>query len=142
MKFSQLSPSKQDEYASLDVEDIEVSERIERKELCQNNFRAFSAEFWDVIDPAPYEATWITDAIADHLQAVVRSEIRRLLINVFFRSAKTTFGGVLLQPWAWIQDPKETMIYLSHTSRRALSASDHSRDLMKSKKFQSIFWFF
>ncbi len=117
----------------------QVLGELDRIDKLQTDFRAFAAHFWHIVDPAPYEATWVTDAIADHLQAVVESKIRRLLINIFFRSAKTTFAGVLLPAWAWLQDPKETMLYLSHTSRRALSAAEHSRDLMKSAEFRAKF---
>lgn len=112
---------------------------IEERERIEHSFRAFVAEFWHLVDPEPFKASWVTDAITEHLQAVAESEIMRLLINVFFRSGKTTIAGVLFPVWAWVRDPKESMLYLSHTARRALSAADHSRDLIKSQRFQAMF---
>lgn len=137
--YAALPLEQQYELAAIELEIEEINRVAEKREQCYRSFRAFVEYFWPRVDPAPYRATWVTDAICDHLQAVRDSEIRRLLINVHFRSAKTTIMGVLFPPWSWVREPSESILYLSHTSRRALSASDHSRDLMRSAEFMSMF---
>lgn len=105
----------------------------------ETKFHAFVKEFWKYIDPAPFNDTWVIGAICEHLQAVVDAQIMRLLINIHFRSAKTTLAGILFPAWIWQRMPEEQILYLSHTARRAYSASEHSRDLIVGPYYQKAF---
>ena len=58
---------------------------------------------WTYIDPAPWVDSWAIDAIAEHLQAVIDGQIRKLLINISPRSSKSGLVSVALLPWTWAQ---------------------------------------
>ena len=47
-------------------------------------------EHWPQIDPSDYVHGWHIDLICEHLEAVNRGEIRKLLINIPPRGAKDT----------------------------------------------------
>lgn len=52
-------------------------------ELAIQSFGFFIRKAWDVVEPAyPYIHNWHIDAIAEHLEAVTRGQIRKLLINI------------------------------------------------------------
>src|SRR4051812_9289720 len=56
----------------------------------------FVREAWHVLEPvAVYVHSWHIDAICDHLEAVTRGEINRLLINVPPGSMKSMLVSVL-----------------------------------------------
>jgi predicted phage terminase large subunit-like protein len=70
---------------------------------------------WHVWDSAPWIDGWCIDAIAEHLQAVIDGEIKRLCINVPPRCSKSALCSVSLTAWTWAQ-PK-----ISHTSGPGVS---------------------
>jgi hypothetical protein len=54
-----------------------------RAERARRSLPAFTAEAWPLLEPATrFEANWHTDAIAEHLEAASRGELRRLVINI------------------------------------------------------------
>lgn len=64
---------------------------LEEKSLCEESLSYFIQRAWKYIDPAPYIHGWHVDAICDHLEAVGRGKIRRLLINQPPRTMKPVY---------------------------------------------------
>lgn len=60
---------------------------------CERSLLRFIETFWPFVEPAtPFVGGWAIEAICDHLEAVSRGEITRLLINVppgFMKSMST-----------------------------------------------------
>lgn len=57
--------------------------------LVEKNLKEFVVQAWRIIEPeTDFVDNWHIDAICEHLEAVSRSEIKRLLINVPPRHAK------------------------------------------------------
>src|SRR5438045_2376992 len=96
MTFSSLPPTLQDEYAALNLAEEDLSREIERREYFQGiGLRDFSKEFWSVREPAtPFLNNWVVGALTEHLTACYERQIRKLLVNIYFRSAKSTFTSV------------------------------------------------
>ena len=61
---------------------------------------------WPQFDPAPVKLNWHHELIAEHLEAVTRGEIRKLLISVPPRCSKTNLVNVCWPAWIWAQ-PQE-----------------------------------
>jgi predicted phage terminase large subunit-like protein len=70
---------------------------------------------WHVFDSAPWVDGWCIDAIAEHLQAVVDGEIKRLIINIPPRCSKSAMSSVAFPAWTWAQRA------ISHTSGPGVS---------------------
>lgn len=57
---------------------------------------------WPVLEPVtPYSHNWHIDAICEHLEAVTRGDINRLLINVPPGTMKSLIVSVLWPAWEW-----------------------------------------
>ncbi len=62
--------------------DIAALERELVRDECERSLMAFHRQAWPMFDPAPFVGGWHLEAIAEHLEAVTRGEIRKLLINI------------------------------------------------------------
>ena len=101
---------------------------------------------WPVFDPAPYVHGWHLEAIAEHLEAVARGDIRKLLITMPPRHSKTLMGSVVFPAWLWAKekDPKYPLIgpqtkflCLSYGDDLALDSALLMRRLIESDWYQA-----
>lgn len=70
---------------------------------CEDNLYLFLRGAWKHIDPAPWMDGWCVEAMAEHLQAVVDGDIKRLLINIPPRCSKSSLVSVAFPAWCWAQ---------------------------------------
>jgi len=110
---------------------------------CEESLYVFYKEAWPYIDPAPWCDSWAIDAIAEHLQAVVDGEIRKLLINISPRSSKSGLVSVALLPWTWAQPflsptcgAGVPFLYASYANQLSLRDSVKCRRLIESSWYQ------
>lgn len=100
------------------------------------SLRAFIAAAWPVLEPAtPFVPGWHIDAMAEHLEAVSRGEIRALVINVPPRHMKSLCVSVFWPVWSWTYRPSTRWLYASY----ALSLS--IRDSLKCRRLIESAWF-
>lgn len=104
----------------------------------------FTRQAWNVIDPAEFVDGWHLHAIAEHLEAVSRGEIRRLLINIPPRHCKSLLVSVCWPAWVWakerkdytISGPKTKFMCLSYADSLALDHARLMRKLIASEWYQ------
>ena len=77
-------------------EDPDAAHAAVEKVRMQQSLLLFFERAWPVIDPKPIKLNWHHECIVEHLEAVTRGEIRRLIINVPPRSSKTNLGPTAL----------------------------------------------
>src|SRR6516225_2074485 len=78
-----------------------LREKLEARAM-EGDLLPFVRYVWPVVEPAiPFVEGWAITAIAEHLQAVTKGEIRRLLINVPPGFTKSLMTIVLLFGWEW-----------------------------------------
>ena len=63
------------------VDGPELSDWL-KQEAAERSLWDFTRQLWRWIDPAPFRDNWHIGCIAEHLEAVTRGEIHRLLINI------------------------------------------------------------
>jgi predicted phage terminase large subunit-like protein len=63
---------------------------------CEESLYVYLRSAWHVFDSAPWLDGWAIDVIAEHLQAVIDGELRRLIINVPPRFAKPLAGSSII----------------------------------------------
>lgn len=117
---------------------------IERAD-CEESLYAFLARAWRYIDPSPWRDGWPIEAVAEHLQAVVDGEIRRLLINIPPRMGKSSITSVALPAWCWTQQKVSPtsgagvqFLHASYASQLSLRDSVKCRRLIESAWYQSL----
>jgi predicted phage terminase large subunit-like protein len=109
-------------------------------ELCRRSVLYFAKTFWPVLEPGRKLVTgWPIEAIAEHLEAVTRGEIRKLLITVPPGSMKSLLTRAFWPSWSWIAQP--SLRYIGASYAEALAARDNRRAKMivESPLYQRLF---
>lgn len=133
LNASHLRPSLLDGESPVSLLEIE-------RELCRRSFREFIRRSWKIVEPGRSFVTgWHIDAIAEHLQACIRRQIRRLVINIPPRHMKSISAAVDLAPWTWIELPSTQFAYFSYAHNLSLRDSVKSRRLIQSNWYQDRF---
>ena len=111
------------------------------REYATRSLRNFVGVFWPVLEnDRPVAWGWALDAMADHLEAVTRGEITRLVINVPPGSMKSLMVSVMWPAWEWaIGRPQTKIIGVAHNT--ALSGRDarKMRRLVQSQEYRDLF---
>lgn len=107
-------------------------------ELCRRSFPHFIRAAWQHSEKDPFVDSWLVDALGEHLQALADRKIRRLLINIPPRCAKSTYCAVLWPAWVWLREPGFRLINASYAANLAVRDSLHARRLMNTAWFDSL----
>lgn len=103
-------------------------------ELGRRDLREYFKQAWHIVEPAvDYVSNWHIDAIAEHLMAVTRGEIRNLIINIPPRCMKSLSVAVFWPTWSWIDYPEIQWLFASYAEPLALRDSVKCRRLLYSK---------
>lgn len=114
-------------------------EAVENEE-CRRSFYAFVRRFWAVVEPGTdFIDNWHIEAICEHLQAVTEGRIKRLVINVPFRTAKSTITSVLWPAWTWIDHPEHQWLCGSYAEKLAIRDALRMRRLVQSPEFRKAY---
>lgn len=89
----------------LDGQRIDIEKQLVELDRtdCEDSLYTFLRESWRYIDASPFVAGWPIEAVAEHLQAVADGEIKRLIINIPPRCAKSSLVSVAFPAWTWAQ---------------------------------------
>lgn len=101
----------------------------------------FVQEAWVHLEPnTPFVLNWHIVAICQHLEAVTRGEITRLLVNVPPGSSKSMIVSVLWPAWEWGPCGKPSLRYLTTSYNDAAVSRDSikSRDLMLTSWYKTL----
>ena len=102
----------------------------------------FMEYFWDVLEPdAPFMSGWALEAVCEHLEAVSRGKITRLLINISPGACKSLTSSVFWPAWEWSAFERPGMRYLCLSSSSTNPEKDNGKflRLLTSEKFQDLY---
>lgn len=102
----------------------------------------FTTEFWPVIEPrTEFKDNWHLHVVCEHLEACIKREIRKLVINIPPRTMKSIAVSVMLTPWTWGPGnlPEERFLYATYSSGLSARDSRQSRKVIASPKYQDLF---
>lgn len=111
------------------------------RELCRRSLSAFAKRAWHILEPAtPLKWGWALDSICEHLEAVSRGEIKRLLMNVPPGSMKSLLTGVIFPAWEWGPLGMRSLRYLATAHKQDLAVRDNMkcRRLIQSEWYQRL----
>ncbi len=101
----------------------------------------FIGHFWECVEPArPFIRGWAIEAICDHLEAVHRGEIRRLLMNVPPGFMKSLATDVFYPAWEWgpRNQPWKRYVCASYSQDLTVRDNVRTRIVMNSPKYQTM----
>jgi len=102
------------------------------------SFKGFVEVFWSEVEPQPFKDNWHIDAICDHLEALQKRQILRLLINIPPRHSKSLLVSVLFPAWCWLHDPVEQFLTTSYAGNLATRDARRSRLVMQKPRFMNL----
>jgi predicted phage terminase large subunit-like protein len=107
----------------------------------QTSLVAFIRLMWPVLEPGrKFVEGWAVSAICEHLEAVSRGEIRKLLINVPPGCMKSLTTNVFWPAWEWGPRDRADLRYVSASYSQALTIRDNRkcRNLITSELYQQL----
>jgi predicted phage terminase large subunit-like protein len=128
----------------LRIDDVE--RELERVD-CQKSLYTFLQSGWRYIDSSEFTPGWPIEAVAEHLQAVSDGQIRRLIINIPPRCAKSSLTSVAFPAWVWARPQSEwsptagpgvQFLHASYAQQLSLRDSVKCRRLIESPWYQSL----
>lgn len=128
------TPAEIQERVRLRDQNKEIESRLYFKNI---TLRDYVKEFWNVRETVPFQNNWVIGALCEHLTACHERQIRRLIINIYFRSGKSNITSCFFPSWVWTKNPGERFLFLSYAQALALRDAEHTRDLIKHNLYQS-----
>ena len=114
-------------------------------EKCRRSFFYFVKEFWDVIIAEPPVYNWHIEYLCDELQQAVERVIRRepkeadIIINIPPGTTKSTIATVMLNAWAWANDPSLRFLSASYSASLSTDHAVKTRDIVRSERYRRYF---
>lgn len=118
---------------------LTLADRIAIERSLAEELTEFLQMAWHVVDPGtPYVHNWHMDAICEHLEAVARQEITRLIINVPPGTSKSSATSVYFPAWLWGPFNKKHMRFIGASHELSLATRDNRkcRNLIQSDWYQ------
>jgi predicted phage terminase large subunit-like protein len=108
---------------------------------CNRSLINFVRIGWRQIEPeTPFVDGWAVEAVCEHLEAVTRGEIRRLLINIPPGCMKSLTSNVFWPAWEWGPQRSSHLRFISASYEKGLATRDlvRCRDLLFSDWYQAL----
>lgn len=101
-------------------------------ERCRRKLHTFVQQAWPVVEPGvPFVDNWHIEVICEHLEAVSRGEIRKLVINQPPRTTKSLLVAVLWPAWEWLTRPEGKWLSITYAQTLTLRDSMRCRRLVQ-----------
>lgn len=102
--------------AQLDLEPPSLDE-VEAR-VAQLSLLDFIRMAWPVVEPGvPFSSNWHIQVICEHLEAISRGEISRLIINIPPGFMKSLAVSVFWPCWDWLTKPSRRWVFVSYAEK-------------------------
>ena len=122
-------------------EAVRLAEHADEIRTRCRTLAGFVREAWHVLEPDhPCVWSWHMDAICEHLEAVSRGEITRLLMNIWPGASKSLIVSVMWQAFEWGPMGLRSHRFLTTSFSEVATKRDtrKTRDLIRSAWFQTL----
>ena len=118
---------------------LRLVEAEENRRKAEASLYEFVKQAWLVVEPGvPFIDGWHLQIICEHLEAITHGDLRRLLINIPPRHAKSTIVSVMWPCWEWIHRPEEKYLCASYSGILSTRDNVKARRLLTSPWYQSL----
>lgn len=115
---------------------LDAVRRFRDTKSAEASLYEFVRQAWHVVEPGvPFVDGWHLRIICEHLEAITQGDIKRLLINIPPRHAKSTIVSVMWQAWEWIHRPQEKYLCASYSGVLSM------RDNLKARRLITSPWY-
>lgn len=95
----------------------------------------FVSMAWEHVEPSAFVGNWHIEELCNHLEAVSRCEILRLVINIPPGTSKSSVVGVFWPVWEWIRNPVTRFMFASFDQSLVCRDADKMIKLLTSPWF-------
>lgn len=132
---NQLTPQERQRL----IEEILLEQELTRRGSYKS-LATFCRWAWPLIEPGRrYIHNWHIDAISEHLAAVSRFELKKLIINIPPRHMKSLLVTVGFNAWVWLDHPERRFIFCSYAQNLSNRDAVKTRMIIESEEFQQAF---
>lgn len=96
---------------------------------------------WHIVEPGEFQDGRHIEALAIHLEAVSRREIRRLIVNIPPRTMKSVQCAVMWPTWHWLSEPTYKLLTGSYAEELAVRDAVKSRDILNSEFYKKTLYY-
>jgi predicted phage terminase large subunit-like protein len=127
----------EDQFASVLI-NPELALRELDKLDAEADLKTFLQQGWPSVMPKsqPYVDNWHIDIICEHLEALSRGEITRLMFNMPPRHMKSLGINVFWPAWLWLQKPETQFLFTTFRHQLTVRDSVRCRRLIESPWYQ------
>lgn len=123
---------------TLDLSKVKIDWSKFEANVCENSLYEFVVRAWSYVEPAEFIPGWHIKAICEHLEAVTRGDISKLLINQPPGTSKSLIISIFWCAWEWARNPSVRWFYASYDQRLSTRDSVSCRSLINSPWYQSL----
>lgn len=112
------------------------------RELSKVSLHHFIQTFWHIVEPAkPFIDGWHIRAICDHLEACKDYQIKKLIICMPPRHAKSLICSVFFPAWLWASEETASRRFINATYAHELTVRDaiKMRDIVTHYDYKNMF---
>jgi len=123
------------------IEELSLEMAI-NKELCKLSLHHFIQSTWHIVEPiTPFVNGWHIEAICDHLQHCSDFQIKKLIICMPPRHAKSLIASVFFPAWLWAREQTYGARIIAATYSHELTIRDaiKMRDIVSHNDYRSLF---
>jgi len=111
-----------------------------RAELAKRSLLEFTRQAWPILEPGvAMKQGWALEAICEHLEAVIRGDIKRLVINIPPGASKSRLSRVMLPLYIWTHKPWARVIGASYALNLAERDNYYARTILQTEWYQKNF---
>ncbi len=127
-------------FAALAAPELSVGDaQLVRALVARKGLHEFMRIFWPEAVPQTFLDNWHLHAMCEHLEAVARGEIKRLVINVPPGHSKSLVCGVFWPAWLWTLKPTTTFLTGSFDQSLLNNQSEKMISIILSELYQQAF---
>lgn len=119
-----------------------AQELLRRRDIRRKSetLHGFIECFWHVLEPAvEFKTGWALHAMCEHLEAVTRGDIKRLIINVPPGMMKSLTTSVFWPAWEWTTMPHMRVLSTAYKTDLAERDSKKFGNLVTSEAYKTIY---
>lgn len=108
-------------------------------ELSKRHFKFFVKRYWPIVDSEEFIPGWYVDCLCDHLEAVHKGQIKKLVINIPPGFGKSIITTVMFPAWVWALEPSKSFLCATRDSSNLKRDSNRFYNLINSSKYREDF---
>ena len=111
-----------------------------RAELARRSLLEFTQQAWPILEPGvKMKQGWALEAICEHLEAVIRGDIKRLVINIPPGASKSRLTRVMMPLFIWTHKPWARIIGASYALNLSERDNYYARTVLQTDWYQKNF---